>query len=255
VHNLHRLRALLHTVTRLLFHVRHLQEPLVESAHQPLKRAIRTGNGRNDALRAVRRMQQEELAFRIALQPAYVGLDPERLKHARVMDHVRTSKPLWSRASGDWRCSGGRMFGSQLPIAARDLIETRWHQFFVAMWKGRDTRGEDGWLLAGECVGVPVAPASARSDVCVARREEVRGPLFRRAYFRTISFVENPSGPRAAVVQPFVPIPDSEDVRVDSERFLYFPLVPRVHRALLLHSCYCSCSLQPSGSGHSYVNL
>jgi len=116
VHNLHRCRALLHTVIRLLFHVRPLQEPFVESAHKPLKRAITTENGRNDASRAVRRMQQEELASRIAFQPAYVGINPEWLKHARVTDHVRTSKPLWSRPSGDRRCSGGRMFGSQFPI-------------------------------------------------------------------------------------------------------------------------------------------
>jgi len=254
VPNLHRLRELLHAVIRLLLHVRHLQDLLFESAHQPLKRAITTGNGRNDALRAVRRMQQGELASRIALQPAYFGIDPEWLKHAGVMAHLRTSKPLWSQPSGDWRCSGGRMFGSQVPIAARALIQARWHQSFVAKWKGRATRGEDGRLVVGDCVGVLVVPVAARSEVCVARREEVRGPLCRTAYFRTVAFLDNPSGLPAAVVQPFVPIPDSDDVRVDSERFLYLPLVPGVRRALLLHSCCCSCSLQPSGSGHSYVN-
>jgi len=61
VPNLHRLPELLHAVIRLLLHVRHLQVLLFESAHQPLKRAISTGNGRNDALRAVRRIQQGEL--------------------------------------------------------------------------------------------------------------------------------------------------------------------------------------------------
>jgi len=112
VPNLHRLRELLHAVIRLLLHVRHWQELPFESAHQPLKHTITTGNGRNDALRARRRMQQGELASRIALQPAYIGIDPESLKHAEVMAYLRTSKPLWSQPSGDWRCSGGRMFGS-----------------------------------------------------------------------------------------------------------------------------------------------
>ena len=254
VPNLHRLRELLHAVIRLLLHVRHLQELLFESAHQPLKRAITTGNGRNDALRAAHRMQKGELASSIALQPAYFGIDPEWLKHAGVIAHLRTSKPLWSQPSGDWRCSGGRRFGSQVSIAAHPLIQARWHQSFVAKWKGRATRGKDVRLVVGDCVGVLVVPVAARSEMCVARREEAREPLYRTAYFRTVAFLDNPSGLLAAVVQPFVPIPDSDDVRVDSERFLYLPSVPGVRLALLLYSCCCSFSLQRSGSGHSYVN-
>jgi len=255
VPNLHRLRELLHAVICLLLHLRHLQELLFEGAHQPLKRAITTGNGLNDALRAVRRIQQGELASRIALQPAYFGIDPEWLKHAGVMAPLRTSKPLWSQPSGDWRGSGGRMFGSQVPIAARALIQARWHQSFVAKWKGRAKRGEDRRLVVGDRVGVLVVPVAARCEVCVARREEVRGPLCRTAYFPTVAFLDNPSGLPETVVEPFVPIPDSDDVRVDSERFLYFPLVTGVRRALLLHRCCCSRSLQPSGSGHSQINL
>ena len=109
-------------------------------------------------------------------------------------------------------------------------------------------------LVVGDCVGVLVVPVAARSEVCVARREEAREPLYRTAYFRTVAFLDNPSGLLAAVVQPFVPIPDSDDVRVDSERFLYLPSNPGVRLALLLYSCCCSFSLQRSGSGHSYVN-
>jgi len=146
------------------------------------------------------------------------------------------------------------MFCSQVPIAARALIEARWHLSFVAKWKGRATRGEDGRLVVVDCVGVLVVPVAARSEVCVARREKVRGPLCRTAYFRTVAFLDNPSGLPAAVVRPFIPIPDSKNVRVDSERFLYLPLVPGVRRALLLSCCCCSCCLQPSGSGHSQVN-
>jgi len=237
VPNLHRLRELLHAVIHLLLHVRHLQELPFERAQQPRKRTITTGNGRNDALRAVRRMPQGELASRIALQPAYIGIDPESLKHAEVMAHLRTSKPLWSQASGYWRCSGGRMFGSQVPIAARALIQAGWHQSFVAKLKGRARRGEDGRLVPSDCVGFLVFPVAARREVCVARREEVRGPLCPTAYFRTVAFLDNPNGLPAAVVQSFVPIPDSEDLRFDSERFPYVPLVPGVRRAMLLHSC------------------
>jgi len=67
VPNLHRLRELLQAVIRRLLHVRHVQELLYESAHQPLKRAIMSGTGRDDASRALRRMLEGELASHIAL--------------------------------------------------------------------------------------------------------------------------------------------------------------------------------------------
>jgi len=55
-------------------HARHLQELLFENAHQPLKRAVVTGSGRDDAGRAVTRFLQGELASRMALDPEYFGL-------------------------------------------------------------------------------------------------------------------------------------------------------------------------------------
>ena len=254
VPNLHRLRELLQAAIRLLLHVRHVQKLLFESADQPLKRAITSGNGRDDASLALRRMLQGELASRIALQPAFFGIDHKWPEHDGVRAHLHTTKPLWSQPGGAWRCSGGKLLSTRVPAAAREQIKARWHKSFVVAWKGRATRGDDGRLVVEDCVGVLVLPGPARSEVCVARGEEARGPLCRTAYFRTVTFLDNPSGFPAAVVQALVSIPDSSDVCVDLERFLYLPLIPGVRRALILHSCCCSCSLQPSGSGHSSVN-
>jgi len=67
VPNIHRLQELVKYVIPALLDVRHAQELLFENAHQPLKKALVTGNGHDDALRAMTRYCQAELVQRIAL--------------------------------------------------------------------------------------------------------------------------------------------------------------------------------------------
>lgn len=81
VPNLHRLRKLVNNVIPALLHVRQAQELLFENAHQALKRAVVSGNGRDDALRAMKRYQQTDLAARRSLQHAFFW-NPRRREHA-----------------------------------------------------------------------------------------------------------------------------------------------------------------------------
>ena len=99
VPNLHRLRELLEHVIPLLLHVRHVQELLFENAHQPIKRAIVTGNGRNEAERGLERIRQGELASRILLERLHFGVKPEWLEHRSVQSLLKTARLLWIQPS------------------------------------------------------------------------------------------------------------------------------------------------------------
>ena len=94
VPNLHRLGDLLDHVIPLLLHIRHVQELLFENAHHPIKRAIGTGNGRNEAERGLERIRQGKLASRILLEPLHFGDKPEWLEHRGVQPLLKTARPL-----------------------------------------------------------------------------------------------------------------------------------------------------------------
>jgi len=252
VPKLHRLRELLEVVIPALTHVRHVQELLFESAHQPLKRAIATGNGRDDAWRALERVLQGELASRIALQPSFFKIKAEWLNHAGIRAHLRLAKPLWSQPTAHWRCSGGTLLSSYVPEEVRALVRDRWDSTFVPRWRGRDTRGDMGRLKLGDCVGVLVLSTPGHATVNVVNGSGAKCGV--TAYYRAVAFLDDIGGSPAAVVHPLVLIDGSPDMCVDLARFLYLPLFDGVRRALLLHSCRCECMLTPSGTGHSSTN-
>lgn len=98
--NLHRLREVLDHVVPALQHVRHAQELLFENAHQPVKRAITSGNGWDDAGRAMERARQCELASRLKVQPSFFGVPPEWIHYNGVRAALNKSVDLHSRSSG-----------------------------------------------------------------------------------------------------------------------------------------------------------
>lgn len=141
VPNLHRLREPLDHAIPALHHVRHAQELMFEKALQPLKRAIITGSGRDDAGRALERARQCEHASRISLEPSFCGIAPEWLLHAEVRAALRQTMPLCNVSSSAWRCWGGVLPMAQVPVRCKELVDARFCASFSVTWWGRVT----GW--------------------------------------------------------------------------------------------------------------
>lgn len=125
VPNLRRLRELVDHVIPALLHVRHAQELLFESAHQPLKRAVVSGNGHDDAARAMLRYVQSELVGRIRMDHAYFSIADRWMQHPGIRACLTRATRLRSSAAQDWRCSGARIAADHVPEAAMRLAEAR----------------------------------------------------------------------------------------------------------------------------------
>lgn len=121
VSNLHRLRELVDHVIPALLHVRHAQELLFENAHQPLKRAVVTGNGHQDSNRALTRYRQAELAGRLRLDATVFFVPGEWAVHAGVRACLLQARSLRSVNAGTWRCSGGTLDAGCLPAAVQSI--------------------------------------------------------------------------------------------------------------------------------------
>jgi len=254
VPNVHRLCELLEHVIPLLLHVRPAQELSFENAHRPIERAIVTGNGCYAAERGLERIRQGELASRILPEPLHFNIKPEWLEHRGVQSLLRTARPLWSQPSGLWRCSGRQLTEDQVPAGAHRPDAERWSASFVVHWRSRATRGEGRTLLVGDAVGVLVLGSSGVDAVDIARGRPDDSSVARVAYFRTIAFLETSVGLSSAVVHPFACLPHTAHVSVDRSRFLFLALDSSVRRALVLHSCRCSCSFRKSGAVHTDAN-
>lgn len=253
--NLHRLRELLDHVVPALRHVRHAQELLFENAHQPVKRAITTGNGRDDAGRALERVRQCELASRLGAQPSFFGVPPDWMQHAGIRAALSKANPLSSQPSGPWSSWGGKLSSALVPVAGRRLVYERYGSSVEVKWWGRATRsGTNEKVQIGDAVAVLVLPVRGLSAVNVARGINCSHPRASVAFFSLAGILTTPQGTCSAVVHPYVDVPDTQDVSIDSARVLYLPLDRAVRRALVLHSCEHGCAALRSGVGHSDLN-
>lgn len=253
VPNLHRLRELVDHVIPALLHVRHAQELLFENAHQPLKRGAVTGNGREDATRALTRYRQAELAARLLLDARVFSVPHEWALHAGVRACLSQARPLWSQDGGVWRCCGGALDASRIPSRALRIAGQRCGSRSMVKWRGRATRGGADSLQVGDAVSVLASAAPARDSVnCVsddgASREDAKTTFFRVVAFFTTSF-----GTAASVVQPLEPTVDGEHWRMDTESYLFLALT-RVRRALLLHDCQRLCGHHSGAVVHTSAN-
>lgn len=257
VPNLHRLREVLDHVIPALHHVRHAQELLFENAHQPLKRAVVTGNGWDDAGRALERARQCELASRLRLKPAYFGIPPGWLLHAGVQAALGETHPLWSPSSGSWSCWGAALATDQVPLSGRRLISMRYASSFeVRWWRGATKGGGGGGLVrVGDAVGALVSSSSESVAVNVARGTAAASHQCHVSYYSLVAVFNTPGGDASALVHPFIKDAGSEDWRINHRSFLYLPLDDAVRRALVLHSCHGSCHSLRSGVGHADTNL
>lgn len=256
VPNLHRLRELLDHAVPALRHVRHAQELLFENAHQPLKRAIVTGNGRDDAGRALERFRQCELASRILLEPAFFGIQPDWLLHDGVKAALRQTMPLWSHPSGAWGCWGGVLAAEKVPVQCQELVAARYAGASPVRWWSRAKRAGSvsDKVVLGDAVSVLVSSTAGRTAVNVARGGASGSALCHVAFFSVVALLNTPGGGVAAVVNPFSKLASSDDYHSDQHRFLFLPFDALVRRVLVLHSCQGACYSLRSGVGHSDSN-
>lgn len=253
--NLHRLRELLDHAVPALQYIRHAQELLFENAHEPVKRAITTGNGWDDAGRAMERVRQCELASRLLAQPSFFGVPSDWLEHAGVRAALSKANALWSQSSGPWKTCGGRLVNALVPAAGRELVLTRFGSSFMVRWEGRASRSGSGEKVQiADALAVLVLPSEWLMAVNVARGADSGNPLASVAFFSLAAVLTTPRGTCAAVVHPFQPIANSADVSVDVGRVMYLPLDVSVRRALVLHSCQHGCLSLRSAVGHSDTN-
>lgn len=253
VPNLHRLRELVDHVIPALLHVRHAQELLFENAHQPLKRGVVTGNGHADAVRALTRYRQAELAARLRLDPDVFSIPQEWALHAGVRACLAQARPLWSQDGGDWRCCGGSLAETRITPAAQLIAEKHAGAGTVIRWRARATRGGAAGLQVGDAVTVLVGAASGVQSVNVARGQERELQEAQPAFFRAVGFFTTPAGTAAAVVQPLSLSADGGHWSVVSARFLFLPL-SQVRRALILHDCECLCAMRSGAVVHEPSN-
>lgn len=253
--NLHRLREVLDHVVPALQHVRHAQELLFENAHQPVKRAITSGNGWDDAGRAMERVRQCEFASRLKAQPSFFGVPSAWMEHKGVRAAVNKSTDLFSQPSAGWRSWGGSVSATLVPAAARVLVAARYAATFDVKWWAQATRSGAGeQVRIGDAVAVLVLPAAGRTAVNVARGTGSSHPHAHVAFFSVAAVLTTPQGTCSAVVRPFVSFPETADVSVDLTTVLYLPLDTYVRRALVLHSCELMCRSRRSGVDHCDSN-
>lgn len=253
VPNLHRRRELVDHVIPALLHVRHAQELLFENAHQQLKRAVVSGNGHDDASRAMSRYVQSELAGRIRMDNAFFSIPDHWLAHAGIRACLDRAPRLCSRPAEDWRCSGAMIPAEHLPAAAVQIAEARCGTGFAISWRTRATRRDGARLALGDAVRVLTCPGLSGVAVRVAHGVDARRLDSRPAYFQVMQLFTTRAGQAAAVVHPLLLAADGTHWVVDHSRYLYLPL-KTARRALLLHDCEHACGTSATAVAHTASN-
>jgi len=244
VPNLHRMREVLNLSIPALLHVRHSLELAFESAHQFIKRAMRRGNGRDDARRAMVRVVEAELVSRLRLDPAHFGIDKAWTTHAGVREAFKSAYPLWSVDSAAWQLSGPNVVAAN-GFERAEAVAKRFAGAASIRWRARATRGDDSWVTAGDAVRVLVTSHASTSREFVDASKTLREPDTKVAYFRVVALCSSAPGLVAAIVNPYGDA-DARGMRsVMASYFQYLLMAPAVRRALVVHDCD---SCQPNES-------
>lgn len=248
--NLHRLREVVGHVISALLRIRNAQELLVENAHQPLKRAVLSGNGRADARRAMKRYVHQELVPRIVLDFRFFHIPCDWIKHAGVSACLSHARKLWSQASAVWRCTTGAHPEANLHPCVVRLGEFPSDPAFRIRWRWRASCGGSERLQVNDAVCVRVAGGPALYfvyEACAAGGGTV-------AHFQIVAFFTSRSGSPSAVVNPFFSMGGRRH-RVAQDRYLYLAVSPVVRRALALHDCQSECQISATAVSHTSTNV
>lgn len=238
VPNLHRLRELAVVLEGGLGHVRHVMELALESAHQPMKRAMLKGNGLDDAGRAMRRMQQTEMVARMAADPTFFNLPESWTSFPGIADALATSSPLYSNSTISWTVCGSSVDADELPSVVRAIAAQFLPRRAPCLWSSHVTRGRRQNLCIGDAVCVLTSGGAGR--VCVNIAAARRGAVETVRFFIIVGIFGAPSSPNA-IVSPYERTEKDGVFRLVDGVHQFLKLRACVRRALALHCCGEGC--------------
>lgn len=238
VPNLHRLRELSVVLETELGHAGHCMELALESAHQPMKRAIQKGNGHDDAGRAMRRMQQMELLSRIGSGAAHFNIPDSWMSHPGVVSAMRCSTALHSTVPSAWTTDGSTVDPGLLPPAATALASQFLPVNASCLWRRRATRGSGRSISPGDTICVLTSGGAGR--LCVNVAASRRGHVEEVRFFLLVGIFEGTAGANA-IVSPYARAGNGSVFRRVLDRYQFLKLGTTVRRALALHCCGDDC--------------
>lgn len=252
--NLHRVRELAVVLDTGLGHATHCMELSLESAHQPMKRAISRGNGHDVAGRAMRRMQQMDMMARIASSAVPFRIPRAWMLHPGIVASIQCVAKLHSATTGSWAVAGSAGLSSLVADAAVALAAQFLPASAACVWRKRATRGLGRTLSRGDTIGVLTSGGAGR--VCVDVASSRRGPQERVRFFFLEGIFEGTTG-ASAIVSPYDYDEGSNVYRRVSDKYQILRLEVSVRRALALHCCGSGCrpSMRTYGVTHSQDNV
>ena len=246
VPNLHRVREIYFFSLPWFLHVKHTRELHFEAAHQPLKKAALSGNGHDDARRAMYRMGDEETLSRLVLAPTKFRVPSEWMRHAEIRKAVSEALPLWSKGAGGWVMGGNRLAADEVPAQAVALAKHLCANDFDPAWRTAATRSDAHPARLGDCLGVLCAGLHhAQRLIPVAVGDAARTHGSKVEFFRIRALFLSARGQPMAVLNPFRAIGAGVYV-VEESRFLAVVFGSGVRRALAVHACQLQCPVTDS---------
>lgn len=250
VPNTHRFRELMFKTIHALGHLRDSLELPLEGFHQPLKRSIVRGNGRDDAARAMRRYVEQEIVSRLGCNASFFGVPDHWCAFPGVQEQIQAACPLWSRESDGWSLCPAR-----LPVG--DVWEPA-HLLAASLlgpptsasldWRTRCSRGSSDVVDIGDSLAVLVSSESAAQVVDVAAGAAAYGNHCVVSFFRVGALLRLTCGKGAAFVSPFCMAANGDHHVLQQDSCMLLPMQVGVRRAVALHACDAACARDGSGS-------
>jgi len=241
VPNLHRVREIYFFSVPWFLHIKHTRELHFEAAHQHLKKAALSGNGHDDARRAMYRMRDEETLSRLVLAPTKFRVAPEWLRHAGIRKAAAEALPLWSQGASQWTMGGRCLTADSVPHQAVALAAHLCADGFEPSWRSAVTRRDAHPAKVGDCLGILCAGlqyAHRLLPVAVGYAARARG--CKVEFFRLRALFLSSLGQPMAVVNPFRVTGEGVHA-VEESRFLAVVMGSAVRRALAVHACQLEC--------------
>lgn len=240
VPNAHRFQELMGRTIEALGHVRDSLELHLEGFHQQLKRSIVRGNGHDDALRAMRRYLEQEVASRLSLDALAFGIPAAWCSVPGIKEQLLASNPLWCQSGDDWCAGDPKLSAEDVPLPARALMESLSPGCTVS-WRSRCVRGPSESASIPDALAVLVASDGGDRVVDVAVGAAAYGNRANVSFFQVCAFMRMQCGQPAAVVHPFRMSVGGGHHYVQRDKFLFLRMQVGVRRAVALHVCDSVC--------------
>jgi len=241
VPNLYRVRKIYFFSIPWFLHIKHTRKLHFEVAYQPLKKAAVSGNGHDDARRAMYQMRDEETLSRLVLAPTKFRVAPEWVRHPGIRKAATEALPLCSQGAVKWTIGRRCLMANSVPHQAVALATHLCADGFEPSWRSAVTRRDAHPAKVGDCLGILCAGlqyAHRLMPVAVGAAARARGCNVE--FFRLRTLVLSSLGQPMAVVNPFRATGEKVHA-VEESRFLVVVMGSGVRRALAVHASQLEC--------------